>query len=245
MEYKLFEQSSDSKVIGIKDGSSQALLTDETIDRHQWLKKFMWLKKGESWMDLRHDHINRYEGDIVFEFKKQALLTDTLRTAPFIYGVEIVSSRMKSLLEEYILDDVQFRKIKLVDQTGKKIDADYYLMQMPFLSNDQIDWTATLFYDFRQAYARNFTGYDFFRFNDSSEYDPAKAIGLFSGSIVFKEDPPYDMINTKLGLVFSGRLCVSIEEYNLTNVILSKFICGQPVHHFSEYKTIRQTWEYK
>ncbi len=144
--YRFFKTSSEPKVIGIRDGISQVRLfpNDEFPWNHfSWLKQFMWLEKGEKWVDLNVNHINLYEGVLEFNLEPKAKLTDVLDFSPFFYGAMIVSKRLMEILKKFNLGNVQYRPVQINSFEGLKQNFEYYMVQIPLCDFQNIDFENT------------------------------------------------------------------------------------------------------
>lgn len=181
-KYFFFKTSCEPAVIGITDGTSQVLITDKELERIPWLNELMWWSGRARPININEFHMNLFEGEIRFQVKKKAKLTDVIRYAPPIDGAMIISNRLKQVLEKFNIGKVHFKKVLLLDTAGEILSEDYCLIQVPFLDTNQIDWKNTFFsdsvFDGKGFSPDNHIGY---YFNSIEEYRKISEIDVQSG----------------------------------------------------------------
>lgn len=221
--------SSSSKETGIKDGSSQILITDNEFNRLTWLNEFMWWSKKTQPIDLTKFHINLFDGIIQFELKKGAKLTDVLLHLPPILGGYVIAKKIRDIFLKYKLGNIQFKDVTIIDKNEQIISSEYCLMQVPFLEDESIDWKNTFFsdmkYDLTKVFIPSHTPdqYIAYYFNDHNEYKERGTIGLTCRYLSVNSNLDITKFSGSSDLLISSELKTELDEYKFSNMVFIPF----------------------
>lgn len=216
MSRYILNSSAEPKVIGVRDGGSQIVLSDKN-QNDPTLQKFLWPKNG--WPDLKIDNLSEYESELNFNLKKQAKTTDFLCNSPYIHIAGIFSENFVNLLQKFNLyEHIVFKEV-FVFRNDEKIQERYFLIQQPYLSDNEINWNNTLFYKPIQRMLEN--NESCFRFKNISHYlENLTSLRISKISFNKTEIYEYDFISALTNHFVSDRLAKAIEEANFTNIVL-------------------------
>lgn len=229
-KYYFISDSGEPKIVGLKDGSSQVVISDRELKRLNWINEFMWWTKRPKPIDSRSFHVNLFEGIPRFELKKGAKLTDLLSHAPPVLGGGyVISKKFKEILINFDLDAVQFKDVFIIDTKEEILSAEYCLMQIPLIDQtNNIDWKNTFFSDMKYDLSKIFFSeetenfYEAYYFNSYSEYRNSSKIGYTCRYITF--DSKFDLIETGISdLIISNRIREELIKNNLTNIEIIPF----------------------
>lgn len=233
-EYFFYSTITDEKITGIKDGTSQIVFSEKLSKNYLWLDQFMWLKPGEKWMNINELNINDFDGELAFQLKKTAKLTDLLSFGPFIYGCTLISNKLKEIVEKYSLENYIFKKVDIYNNKGVKLEDIYFLMQIPILSVEDVNFKQTFFYRLFQQGAVEFQDFDMFYSNDFNEY-VKNQIGFTCGNVSFINKPKVDIISLPFADLISSELKDEIEKNNISNIKFTSFNKeNKRIHHISQ-----------
>ncbi|MBU3660675.1 MAG: hypothetical protein FGM14_12425 [Flavobacteriales bacterium] len=225
----ILDSSAEPKVIGVRDGGSQIVLSDKN-QNDSTLKKFLWPKSG--WPDLKIDNLSKYESELNFNLKKQAKITDFLSHSPYIHIIGIFSANFINLLQKFKLNEHIVFKEVFVYRNNEKIQEKYFLIQQPIL-NKEVDRSNTFFY---KPLQRDINSNEIcFKFKDESHYlGSVSSIRLSRISFNKAEIYDYDFVSSLTDDFVSDRLAKAIEEANFTNIVLKNLDsinCSEVIPH--------------
>jgi hypothetical protein len=212
----VLDSSAEPKVIGVRDGGSQIVLSDKNQNDPN-LKSFLF-NDNKPWPDLKIDNLSKYEPELHFNIKKQARVTDFLSHTPYIHIVGVFSDRFVNILKKYNLhDNITFKEV-FVFQENVKIQEKYFIIQQPNLDKE-INWEKTCFYDSFEREINNNEAC--LRFKDENHYiDTISLIDISKISFRDNEVDNYDFVSALSEHFVSDRLAEAIVEANFTNIVL-------------------------
>lgn len=242
--YFFLDTSIDSKITGIKDGMSQVVFSENFSINWHSLEQFMFLNEGQQWMDLTELNINSFESELVFQIKKGAKLTDLLDFSPFIYGAFLVSAKLKNILEKFSLEASIFKQVFICEKDGSKLDAEYFLMQLPLTSLENLDWKNSFFYKQIQGATVGFQNYDLFTFPNASTY-LENLIGFECAKVSFKKPLDLDFVPLIMGDLVSEELKIAMQNEGITNVLFyAQFSENSNVYDFAQFNEVQEKWNW-
>jgi hypothetical protein len=220
MNYYLVRDTSDPKVIGLRDGTHQALLVrNELIDcfTYDYFDRYSNGDKESYWKIYDTFPDKNLDFGLV-ELKSKAKLTDFISFYPNAKanGQFLISKRTSELFKLFNLPLHQLTPVTLI-KDGQTIDSyDYLFCQC--LGYEFVDFTKSVFYDGPMTRMKNYVAVE-----SSKEFEFHKDNGLLQvEKIVLKGlDSSLDYFSLKVamtGFYISERLKQAIESNGLTGL---------------------------
>lgn len=221
MKYYIVRQPSDPKIMGVRDGGSQA-----EIDRKGFIDKSNYDRFNEKFFDFKKQSFWEIleEGIPDLEFtlecvklREGAKITDFLSYYPNLYfgGKFLLSEKAFNILTQFNLPKYKCFPAKLIaDQKSYQ----YKLLFTPVIANN-INFHETTFFT-----GNKLRGKKFFHLNSLEEFKRKKDIDIFQTDKVvfnrlFNKNLDYFISIVSIPTIFiSERLKAAIEENSLTGL---------------------------
>jgi len=225
MKYYKIKRDSNPKVIGIKDGSYQVEILREMFENKSnfdtFYETYIKLVDGKvAWRGLMNiEVIIEYA-----ELRKGAFTTDLLAYIPFIFdgGQYIVSEDLLALFSKFKIATFKSYSVPMYTFEGKRLAKNYFLLHMPMLQYDYIDFDKSVFYYEDERFNKIYI-----KFNSEREY---KDFGIGKLSCYFsslylnkKFDRSLDIFTLRGGgvdYIVSERVKVEIEKSKLKGLMV-------------------------
>ncbi len=174
--YFQIRRSSDPKVIGMKDGSSQAKIDRagfQSKEKYDEFYNYFFNRKINPFWEI-FGRIPAFEVDLeCVRLNKRAKLTDFLSYYPEIFGGNyLINIRIIEILNFFNLPNIKLFDVKLFDDD--RIRTDYKLLFVEVLDYDVIDFKKTIFFK-----GSSIAGKSFFEINDKNEFEKLKDVSSF------------------------------------------------------------------
>ncbi len=225
--YFQIRRSSDPKVIGMKDGSSQAKIDRagfQSKEKYDEFYNYFFNRKINPFWEI-FGRIPAFEVDLeCVRLNKRAKLTDFLSYYPEIFGGNyLINIRIIEILNFFNLPNIKLFDVKLFDDD--RIRTDYKLLFVEVLDYDVIDFKKTIFFK-----GSSIAGKSFFEINDKNEFEKLKDVSSFQVEklvLTNKFITGLDFFLTKITdpqIFVSERLKKAFEDANVTGVKIVKEI---------------------
>jgi hypothetical protein len=225
--YFQIRRSSDPKVIGVRDGSSQAKIDRagfQSKEKYDEFYNYFFNRKVNPFWEI-FGRIPNFEVDLeCVKLNRKAKLTDFLSYYPEIFGGNyLVNNKIIKILNAFNLPNIKLFNVKLVDDD--RIRTDYKLLFAQVLDYDVIDFKKTIFFK-----GSSITGKYFFEINDKNEFEKLKDNSSFQVEKLVLNDNflgGLDFFLTKVTdpqIFVSERLKKALEDANVTGVNIVKAI---------------------
>lgn len=225
--YFQIRRSSDPKVIGMKDGSSQAKIDRagfQSKEKYDEFYNYFFNRKINPFWEI-FGRIPAFEVDLeCVRLNKRAKLTDFLSYYPEIFGGNyLINIKIIEILNCFNLPNIKLFDVKLFDDD--RIRTDYKLLFVEVLDYDVIDFKKTIFFK-----GSSIAGKSFFEINDKNEFEKLKDVSSFQVEklvLTNKFITGLDFFLTKITdpqIFVSERLKKAFEDANVTGVKIVKEI---------------------
>jgi hypothetical protein len=225
--YFQIRRSSDPKVIGMKDGSSQAKIDRagfQSKEKYDEFYNYFFNRKINPFWEI-FGRIPAFEVDLeCVRLNKRAKLTDFLSYYPEIFGGNyLINIKIIEILNCFNLPNIKLFDVKLFDDD--RIRTDYKLLFVEVLDYDVIDFKKTIFFK-----GSSIAGKSFFEINDKNEFEKLKDVSSFQVEklvLTNKFITGLDFFLSKITdpqIFVSERLKKAFEDANVTGVKIVKEI---------------------
>jgi hypothetical protein len=214
-------QSSDPKIVGVKNGGSQARIDKERFsDKSNYDKYYDFFADRSAAIWSKLDKVPDFEFTLeCVTLEKNAKLTDFLSYYPAAFrGHYLMSEKAIYVLEQHQLPNYKKYNAKVFYNKNDYIL--YQLVYFPVLSYDVINFSATVFYK-----GSELTGKEYLKINSSQEFEKLKStssINIERLALTNAFDENLDLFTTKISseFIISSKLKEAIQKEKLTGVNL-------------------------
>jgi hypothetical protein len=219
--YFIMRSSSDPKIIGVRDGGSQAKIDREKFsEKSNYDKFFDFFAKRDSTIWLKLDKVPSFDFELEYVgLRNGAKLTDFLVYYPEAFGANfLMSEKAIHVLEQHNLPI--HKKYSAKVYYNERDFILYKLVYFPALGYDMVNFSKTIFYK-----GSEITGKEHFKINSPQEFEllrPKSAFDIEELVLTNSFDKKLDLFNTKTTYEFiiSAKLKDAILKEKLTGINL-------------------------
>ena len=169
MKYRQATTSSEPKIIGVNNGVYQLELNEKKLEKHKGfdLINHLFLESRKRDIEAFNNSVKNLNLDIIFEFKKlkNAKITDVIGFSPFFFSCSyIISQRFVECLNQV---EVKQSEFKLFPVSIKNIEEIFYLLFIPMIPHEQINFVNSITYLGRPGL---YTGVDYIDVKSIEDY---------------------------------------------------------------------------
>lgn len=214
-------QSSDPKIVGIKNGGSQAQIDREGfLDKSNYDRYYDFFGERDATIWSKLDKVPSFDFTLEYvRLRKGAKLTDFLSYYPQAFGANfLMSEKAVNVLEQHKLP--VYKKYPANVYYNENDFVPYQLIYFPSLGYDIVNFLKTTFYK-----GSELTGKDYFKINSPEEFERVRPKSMFNiEELVLANnfDKELDIFNTKITYEFiiSSKLKDAIMKEKLTGINL-------------------------
>lgn len=220
MKYLKLRTDYDPKVTGKRDGAFAVIKNKKsfiTKDQEQIFNKF-FIENYKNRERVFYDNFMSWKYSQDFEityFPRTNSIkeNDFMTYGPYEYGISfMISKRTYDILSQFTLPIHYIIPVKI-----ESFNQDFFLLGLPMLNSDQIDFKKSIFYKKENC----------INYNSMQEYI-SDAGPIVTERLQLKYKVPYDIISTVEGVFFLPSIIAEFEKEGITGYSILETILDNP-----------------